>query len=381
VGGKSCKEDKRGGGKMKINFLDLRKQYLTIREEMNEAIQEVIDKSAFAAGPFVKSFEDNFAKVHGAKYCVGVNSGTSALHIAMWALDIGKGDEVIVPTNTFFATAEAVSLCGATPVFVDCEPEYYNIDPEQIRKAVTKSTKAIVAVHLYGQPSEMDEIRAIAEENKLLLIEDCAQAHLSEYKGKPVGTFGICGCFSFYPGKNLGAYGEAGAVVTNDEELYLKMLALRDHGSFKKYHHVYIGHNYRMEGIQGAVLDLKLKYLNEWTEKRRRNAEIYRNNLKDIKDVVLPLEMPGARHVYHLFVVRVPRREELMEYLKEKEIYTGIHYPIPCHLQEAYSFLESNVGFPVAERYAGEIVSLPMYAELTEEEIQYVSTKIGEFYK
>ncbi len=367
---------------MKVNFIDLKAQYLSIKNEIDEAIQKVLDSSAFSSGPFVKSFEENFAKIHGAKYCVGVNSGTSALHIAMWAAGISQGDEVIVPANTFFATPEAVSLCSATPVFVDCETNYYNIDPEKIKEAITHKTKAIIAVHLYGQPSQLDEIKVIAEKNNLLLIEDCAQAHLSEYKKNPVGTFGICGCLSFYPAKNLGAYGEGGAVTTNNKDLYLRMLALRDHGSSKKYHHDYIGHNYRMEGIQGAVLNVKLKYLREWTEKRRKNAALYRKYLEEIRDVVLPLEMPEATHVYHLFVIRVPKRDELMEYLKNNEIYTGIHYPIPCHFQKAYkSHHQLNQSMPISERYAKEILSLPLYAELTEKEIQFVCKKIEDFYK
>jgi len=367
---------------VKINFVDLKAQYLSIRSEIDEAIQNVINKTAFSSGPFVKSFEENFARAHNAKYCVGVNSGTSALHLAMWALGIGKDDEVIVPANTFFATPEAVSLCGATPVFVDCESDYFNIDPRNIEKAITDNTKAIIAVHLYGQPAQMDEIKAIAEKNNLLLIEDCAQAHLSEYKGVPVGTFGICGCFSFYPGKNLGAYGEGGAILTNDKELYTKMMALRDHGSAQKYYHDYIGHNYRMEGIQGSILNTKLKHLLEWTKKRRKNADLYRKYLADIKDVAVPVEMPEVKHVYHLFVVRVSKRNELIKYLQDNEIYTGIHYPIPCHLQKAYNTLNKRNGkFPISEELAKEILSLPMYAELKEKEIQFVCEKIREFYK
>ena len=238
-----------------------------------------------------------------------------------------------------------------------------------------------MAVHLYGQPAQLDQLKAIAIKNDLLLIEDCAQAHLAEYGGNPVGTFGVCGCFSFYPGKNLGAYGEAGAVVTNDEALYLKMLALRDHGSSKKYYHDYVGHNYRMEGIQGAVLDVKLKYLKEWTEKRRKNAEAYREYLKDLKEIILPIQMAEGNHVYHLFVVRASRRDELIEFLQQNGIYTGIHYPIPCHLQKAYSSLNYKPGeFQVSEKYSKEILSLPMYAELTNEEIRYVCNKVEEFY-
>jgi dTDP-4-amino-4,6-dideoxygalactose transaminase len=366
---------------MKINFIDLKAQYLSIKEEIDEAIQSVLNSSSFSSGPFVKSFEENFARIHNSKYCVGVNSGTSALHITMWALGIGDGDEVIIPTNTFFATPEAVSLCGATPVFVDCEPEYCNIDTKKIEQAITKKTKAIIAVHLYGQPVKLNEIKSITEKNKLHLIEDCAQAHLSEYKGKLVGTYGICGCFSFYPGKNLGAYGEAGAVLTNDEGLYLKMQALRDHGSSKKYYHDVIGHNYRMEGMQGAVLDVKLNYLKKWTEQRRKHAELYKKYLADVQDVILPLEMPQTKHVYHQFVIRSPKRDELMIYLKENEIYTNIHYLVPCHSQKAYNFLHPlNEKFAVSEKYSREILSLPMYPELTEEEINYVCQKIREFH-
>jgi dTDP-4-amino-4,6-dideoxygalactose transaminase len=367
---------------MDIKFIDLRAQYLSIKSEIDDAIESVIRASAFSSGPFVKSFEDNFSACHGANYCIGVNSGTSALHIAMWSLGITRGDEVIVPTNTFFATSEAVSLCGAVPVFVDCEPEYYNIDPDLIRNAITERTKAIIAVHLYGQPSQLDALTAIANEYNLFLIEDCAQAHLGEYKGAPVGTQGICGCFSFYPGKNLGAFGEAGAVITHDRELYMKMLAIRDHGSLKKYHHDLIGHNYRMEGLQGAVLDVKLKYLKDWTEKRRENAARYVKYLSRIRNVVLPLEMPESKHVYHLLVIRVPEREALLKYLRDCGIAAGIHYPIPCHLQKAYDFLgPTESAFPVSEEYAKEILSLPMYAELTDKEIRYVCAKIEEFYR
>lgn len=382
MGWKSCEVEEECAEEMKINFVDLKRQYLTIKGEIDSAIAEVIESTAFTSGPFVKTFEDNFAKFHNAKYCVGVNSGTSALHVVMWALGIGSGDEVIVPTNSFFATAESVSLCGATPVFVDCEPEYYNIDPSGIEGAITERTKALIPVHLYGQPAEMDKIKELADKHRLILIEDCAQAHMADYKGRKVGTFGVAGCFSFYPGKNLGAYGEAGAVTTNDEELYKKMLILRDHGASKKYYHDYVGHNYRMEGIQGAILNVKLKYLEEWTEKRRRNAGLYARCLSGIKDVCLPKEMDDIRHVYHLYVIRVPRRDELMKYLNDNDISTGVHYPVPCHRQKAYD-LSCRPGkeLPVSERYAGELLSLPMYPELTEEEVLYVCKIIETFYK
>jgi dTDP-4-amino-4,6-dideoxygalactose transaminase len=366
---------------MEVKFIDLRVQYLSIKKEIDAAIQSVIDKTAFSAGPFVKGFERNFALAHQAKYCLGVNSGTSALHLAMWALGIGDGDEVIVPANTFFATPEAASLCSARPVFVDCEPEYFNIDPARIEKAITKKTKAIIAVHLYGQPAQIDEIKWIADKHGLLLIEDCAQSHLAEYKGVPVGTTGICGCFSFYPSKNLGSYGEAGAVVTREEPLYQEMVAKRDHGSAQKYYHDYIGHNYRMEGLQGAILDAKLKYLPQWTEERRKNADLYRKYLADIDKVVSPKEMPETKHVYHLYVVRAARRDELKKYLQDHQIYTGIHYPIPCHLQKAYeSLYPKKIRLPVSEQLADEVLSLPMYPELQENQIEYVSRKIRDFY-
>ena len=348
---------------MKVDFIDLKAQYLTIKDEIDEATQDVIDNTAFSSGKFVESFEENFAASHNVKYCAGVNSGTSALHIALWALGIGEGDEVIVPANTFIATPAAVSLCRATPVFVDCEPDYYNIDPEKIEDAITDKTKAIIVVHLYGQPAKLDEIKAIAEKRNLLLIEDCAQAHLAQYKGRIIGGEGICSCFSFYPGKNLGAYGEAGAVLTNNKELHSKILALRNHGSTQKHHHDYIGHNYRMDGIQGAVLDVKLKHLDKWTLKRRETADLYRKFLNNIDGVVLPLEMEEVKHVYHLFVIRVKKREKLQSFLRENNVFTGIHYPIPCHKQKAYANLSEIPILPVSESYADEILSLPIFPE------------------
>ncbi len=366
---------------MKVNFLDLKTQYLNIKPEIDDAIQQVLDRSAFAAGPFVKAFEEHFAAAHQCKFCVGVNSGTAALHIVMMALEIGPGDEVIVPANTFFATPEAVSLAGAKPVFVDHEPDYYNIDVNLIEKAITPKTRAIIAVNLYGQPAQLDKVKALADKHHLVLVEDCAQSHLATLNGQSTGTFGLAGCFSFYPGKNLGAYGEGGAVITNDEALYKKMMMLRDHGSAQKYHHDLIGHNYRLEGMQGAILDVKLKHLPQWTEARRRNANLYRKYLAPVKEVVVPQEMPGAKHVYHIFCIRVPRREELIKFLSENQVYTGIHYPIPCHLQNAYASLGYKTGdLPVSEQFADQLLSLPMCEVLTEEEIIYVCDTIKRFY-
>ncbi|MFC1669967.1 DegT/DnrJ/EryC1/StrS family aminotransferase [Spirochaetota bacterium] len=367
---------------MKVNFVDLKAQYLSIKDEVDKAIEGVLSKTQFSAGPSVEEFEEKFAKAHKAKYCIAVNSGTSALHIALLALDIGHGDEVIVPANTFFATPEAVSLTGAVPVFVDCEERFYNIDPEKVEKAINKKTRAITAVHLYGQPAQIDRLRAIARKHKIFLIEDCAQAHLSEYKGKPVGTYGVAGCFSFYPSKNLGAFGEGGAVITNNKSFAKKILALRDHGSYKKYYHDLIGHNYRMEGLQGAVLNVKMKYISKWTKTRIDNAAVYREHLDDISQIILPELSPHGRHVYHLFVIRTKKREKLKSFLESKGIYTGIHYPIPCHLQKAYAGLKYKRGsFPNSEKFSREILSLPMSEQLKKDEIIYTSKMIGEFFK
>jgi dTDP-4-amino-4,6-dideoxygalactose transaminase len=366
---------------MKVPFIDLSQQYHSIQPEIDQAIKSVLESGNFASGPFVASFEKNFALMHKAKYCVAVNSGTAALHIAMWALGLARGYEVIVPTHTFIATASAVNLAGATPVFVDCEEQYYNIDPEKIEKSITKNTRAIIPVHLYGQPAQIEKIKIIADQHNLNLIEDCAQAHCSAYKGKPVGTTGICGCFSFYPTKNLGAYGEGGAVLTNDEPLAKKMSMLRNHGSHKKYDHSLLGHNYRMEEMQAALLNIKLKHLNNWIQCRKKNAALYRKYLKDLSHIILPEEMPEGDHVYHLFVIRTKQRDNLMEFLEKNEISTGIHYPIPCHLQSCYAYFDNPlISFPIAEQCAKEIISLPMYPELTESQIQFVSDKIKEFF-
>lgn len=292
---------------MKIPFVDLKTQYRSIKPEIDQAIQTILDRGEFSQGPFVAKFEENFAKKVGAKYCAASSSGTSALQLAMWALGIGDGDQVIVPTNTFIASASSVSLTGAMPVFVDCEDRYYNIDPKKIETAITAKTRAIMAVHLYGQPAQLDKIREIADKHSLFLIEDCAQAHLARYKGEPVGTTGICGCFSFYPSKNLGAYGEGGAVVTNDLEIYQTIKALREHGGTKKYYYDQIGQNYRMHGMQGAILDVKLPYLEKWNEARRNNAALYWNALRVVEEIILPEEMDQANHVYHLYAIRTKK--------------------------------------------------------------------------
>ena len=366
---------------MKINLVDVKAQNLSIKKELDAAISDVIESTAFVYGPFVEAFEKELAKYHESRFCAAVNSGTAALHVALWALGIKAGDEVIVPGNTFIATAEAVSLAGATPVFVDCETEYFNLDPSKIETAITAKTKAVMAVHLYGQPAQLDRIKEITDRHGLFLVEDCAQAQLAKYSGRYVGTCGICGCFSFYPGKNLGAFGEGGAVITNDESLYNKVQVLKDHGSREKYIHEFPGHNYRMDGLQGAVLNVKLKYLPKWTEMRRQNAALYKKYLIDIPQLRLPEEHPDVYHVWHLFVVRVERRDELFLYLKENQIFSGIHYPVPCHLQKAYKFLGYHKGqLPVTESYAAEILSLPFYPELEGAQIIYIVNKIRNFF-
>jgi dTDP-4-amino-4,6-dideoxygalactose transaminase len=362
----------------RIPFLDLQAQYRAIKDEVRAALDQVMESSAFVLGEAVKSFEEAFAAHHGARHCVATSCGTSALHVALLAMGIRPGDEVIVPVNTFIATAEAVSHCGARPVFVDMRDEDSCIDPENITRAVTPRTRAVIPVHLYGQPAEMDPILEVARQRDLFVLEDCAQAHDAEYRGRKVGTFGAAGAFSFYPGKNLGAYGEGGAVITNDDLLAARARMLRDHGSSRKYAHDVIGYNYRMHGFQGAVLTVKMRYLTAWTDARRRAAATYHRVLEGH-----PLELraakPHVRHVYHLFVVRVPDRDRVAVALKEKGVSSGIHYPVPLHLTGAYASLGHRQGdFPAAEGAAGQILSLPMYPELTDEMIEQVGRALRE---
>ncbi len=375
---------------MQIPFLDLKSQYLSIKTEINSAIQNVLDNSAFVLGKAVSDFEAEFAKAHNIKYCVALNSGTAGNHVVLWSLGIKPGDEVIIPVNTFIATAWGATLCGAKPVFVDCDPDSYNIDPAKVERAITEKTKAIVAVHLFGQPADMDPLKQIAAKYNLFLVEDSAQSHIAEYKGIKVGGFGEATSFSFYPGKNLGAYGEGGAFVTNNPELAKKAKMIRDHGTLQKYQHEIFGHNYRMEGIQGAVLNVKLKYLTNWTFARRRVANKYKELLSNVNNIKLPKEMPYAKHVYHLFVIQVrddsksnnaELRNLLANYLTEKGISIGFHYPIPLHLQECFKYLGYKKGdFPVAEALANNCISLPMYPELTDAQIEYVCTNIKDFF-
>jgi len=365
---------------IKVPFLDLKIQYESIRDEINHAIQKVCENCAFAGGSFVAEIERAFATFCGTKHAVGVASGTDAIWAVLVAIGIGHDDEVITTPNTFMATAEAITFSGAKPVFVDIDERTYNINPELIESAITPRTKAIIPVHLYGQTADMDSIIKIAAKHNLYVIEDACQAHGAEYNDKHAGSMGIAGCFSFYPGKNLGAYGEAGAIVTNNSDLAEKLYMFRDHGQQKKYYHSIVGWNARMDGLQGAILSVKLKYLNIWNEARRKNAQLYNNSLAEVDGIITPVEAADARHIYHIYAVRAQNRDALMSALEKKEIHCGIHYPIPIHLQDAYRFLGYKKGsFPVAEKCTGELISLPMFPELSREQIEWVSDEIKSF--
>jgi len=348
-----------------IPFVDLKAQYATIKDEINVAIQGVLESCQFTLGNEVAAFEQEFAAYCHVKQAIGVNTGTSALHLALLAANVGPGDEVITVSFTFVATVAAIYYTGATPVFVDIDPRSFTMDVNAVDAAITKRTKAIIPVHLYGQPADMDPILEIAKKRGLVVIEDACQAHGAEYKGRRAGSLGDMGCFSFYPGKNLGAYGEGGMVVTDNVEYSRTIRMLRDWGAEKKYQHVLKGYNYRLEGIQGAVLRVKLRHLEAWTEARRSVGARYDGLLAD-SGIATPEAMPYARHVYHIYAVRTPHRQAWQEALQAQDIHTGIHYPIPVHLLPAYADLGYKPGqFPHSERAANEVLSLPVYAELT----------------
>jgi dTDP-4-amino-4,6-dideoxygalactose transaminase len=351
-----------------VPFVDLKAQYASIKDEINAAIQGVLDSCEFTLGSEVALFEQEFAAYCGARIGIGVNTGTSALHLALLAADIGPGDEVITVPFTFVATVASIHYTGATPVLVDIDPLTFTMDPAALEAAITPRTRAIMPVHLYGQCADMDPILAIARKHKLLVIEDAAQAHGAEYKGRRAGSMGDMGCFSFYPGKNLGAYGEGGMVVTDNPEYARKVRMLRDWGAEKKYQHILKGYNFRMEGIQGAVLRVKLRHLEAWTEARRAAAARYDRGLAG-SGVHTPKSLPHNRHVYHIYAVRTGRRQAWMETLSSQGIQSGIHYPIPVHQLPAYADLGYQAGqFPHAEQAANEVLSLPMFPELTAEQ-------------
>ncbi len=355
-----------------IPLVDLKAQYFSIKGEIDRAVANVLESGQFILGDEVAAFEQDFAGYCGAKHCVGLNSGTSALHLALLAAGVGPGDEVITVPFTFVATVAAIQYAGATPVFVDIDPVSYTLDPDNLERVITARTKAIVPVHLYGQPADMDPILEIARRHGKYVIEDAAQAHGAEYKNRRVGSLGDIGCFSFYPGKNLGAYGEAGAIVTENPEFARKIGALRDWGQSRRYHHDLRGFNYRMDAMQGAILRVKLRHLERWTEARRYNAELYREALAGA-GIGLPVQMPYSRHVYHVFAMRTSGRDAMVRSLADAGVQAGIHYPIPVHLQPAYTQTRYGEGdFPVSEQLAKEILSLPIFPEMTKAQIDRV---------
>lgn len=357
---------------MRVPFVDLKAQYSTYKTELDAAILKVVSETAFISGKYGAEFELEFAKYIGAENCIACANGTDALEIALKAIGVGPGDEVIVPANTFFATSEAVDNVGATPVFVDCEANFYNIDTEKIEEKITARTKAIIPVHLYGLPAEMDAVMNIATKHGLKVIEDCAQSHGADYKGKRTGTFGDIATFSFYPGKNLGAYGDAGAIVTEDAELAQRCRLIANHGQPAKYKHTIVGRNSRMDGIQAAVLSVKLKYLDEWLEARRGHAARYDSNLQSL-GIALPRAPEYSRHTYHLYVVRVKDRDAVAAKLNEAGIDTGLHYPVALPYLDVYAGRGLQPSdFPVAHSQMNDLLSLPMYAELTDEMVDYV---------
>jgi dTDP-4-amino-4,6-dideoxygalactose transaminase len=364
---------------MKVPFIDLKTHHQFLREEFELAFSEVIDSGIFASGPAVTRFEEAFAAFCNCEHAVGLGSGTEAVWLALLACGVGPGDEVVTVPSTFMATAEAITYTGATPVFVDVDERTYTMDPAALAGAVTKRTKAIVPVHLFGQMADMDPILKFAKQHRLIVIEDAAQAHGAEYREHPAGSMGQIGCFSFYPGKNLGALGEAGAVVTNNSELRDTICILRDHGQVRKYHHGMVGWNCRMDAIQGACLAIKLRHLERGNELRRSHAQRYTDAFKENDEVITPLETDYSHHVYHVYAIRVKQRDEVLQQLERKDIGCGVHYPIPVHLQKAYSALGYGRGsFPVSEVIADEFLSLPMYPELRSDQIDYVIEAVTE---
>lgn len=360
--------------------VDLPAQYRGLKGQIDAAFQDILSAGIFTLGPHVEAFEKAFAAYCSVDHAVGVNSGTSAIHLALLALGIGPGDEVITCAHTFIATLEAIAYTGARPVLVDATPDTCVMDVTKVEAAITPNTKAVIPVHLYGQPVDMDPLYAIARAHNLAIVEDAAQAHGSIYKGRRIGSLGTAACFSFYPTKNLGAYGEGGAVVTNDPEIAQRVRQLRSHGEVSRYHHDMVGYNDRMQAFQGAVLNIKLPCLDAWNDQRRQHAAAFDKLLADLP-LSLPIEAPYARHVYHLYVVQTDRRDDLYNRLRENQIFAAIHYPIPVHLAPAFAYLGYAPGtFPIAERLAKEVLSLPLYPEMTTEQIERISAVVHGFF-
>lgn len=365
---------------MKVPFVDLKAQYQSIKTEIDTAISNVITETAFIGGSYVAKFEEEFASLYGVKHCISVANGTDSLYILMKMLNIGQGDEVITVANSWISSSETISQTGAKPVFLDADPVYYTIDISQLEAAITPNTKAIIPVHLFGQACNIEEIMAIANKHKISVIEDCAQSHFSEFNGKRAGTTGIAGSFSFYPGKNLGAYGDAGCIITNDDDLALKCKMYARHGALKKHQHQIEGVNSRLDGLQAAILSAKLPYILEWTEKRIQHAATYTKLFTGHNTVITPTVLDNSKHTFHLYVIRHEKRDELAAYLKENGIETAVHYPVAIPNMVAYKYMgHQPADFPVASKYADRILSLPMYPELTEEQIAYVVNTVKKF--
>lgn len=361
-----------------IPFVDLKAQYNTIKNEIDSAIFNVINETAFIGGKYVNKFEEDFVEIYGVKHCISVANGTDSLYIIMKMLGIGTGDEVITVANSWISSSETISQTGATPVFIDIDPNYYTIYEKLIEAKINSKTKAIIPVHLFGQICDMDLINEIAKKYNLFVIEDCAQSHFSEFKNQKAGTMGIAGSFSFYPGKNLGAYGDAGCIITNNDELALRCRKFARHGALKKHSHDIEGVNSRLDGMQAAILSVKLKYILNWTNKRIENSKLYNKYLNE--NVIKPLIRPQSKHTFHLYVIRCQNREGLMLFLKENGVETAIHYPIALPNMKAYEYLGAKEkDFPIASKYQDEILSLPMYPELTDNQIQIICKLINEF--
>lgn len=366
---------------MRVPFVDLHAQYLSIKDEIDSSIQSVINDTAFIGGKYVKEFEEIFAEMYGVKHCIGVANGTDAIYIILKMLGIGAGDEVITAANTWISTSETITQTGARPVFVDIDEKYCTIDENLIEKKITSRTKAVIPVHLYGQVCNIEKIKELCDKYNLFLIEDCAQAHLAESNGKLAGTFGVASSFSFYPGKNLGAYGDAGCIITNDDALAKKIRMFANHGSIKKHEHEFEGINSRLDGLQAAILNAKLPHLKNWTDKRIKNAKLYTELLCNSANIVTPNVRADSKHTFHLYVVRTKQREKLREYLSRFEIETSIHYPIALPNLEAYKYLNiSKEDYTITNNYQDEILSLPMYPELSSEQIEFVAGKITSFF-
>ena len=367
---------------MEVPFVDLKVQYQSIKQDIDSAIANVLNETAFIGGKYVHDFETSFAEMYGVKHCISVANGTDSLYILMKMMGIGKGDEVITAANSWISSSETISQTGATPVFVDIHPDFYSMDETQLEAKINSNTKAIIPVHLHGQMCDMDTIMAIANKHNIPVIEDCAQSHFSTFKGKRAGTIGVAGSFSFYPGKNLGAYGDAGCIITNDNALAEKCTMFARHGALKKHQHQIEGINSRLDGLQAAILSAKLPNILTWTRQRQENAKYYSEVLSSIKQIHLPAVRPETEHSFHLYVIRAERREELMEYLKANGIETAVHYPTALPLLKAYAYLgHTPEDFPLSAAYQSQILSLPMFPELTKEMIDHVAKTIKAFYE